>query len=452
MNSLCGLAILIIVFIFLLPFVNASPTGISGPAVIEPKYNIGAPWDTIKFGLNITDAEHDIVSVILYYSNETVPKNYVPVPMQLVSGNNRTGNWICQIPPQKNGTTIWYYACIIDSTGEKFCTPGPEHPRRFVIRVPSPKFVITNFIIERVDEKLLTADISVSFYIEWPEDVKSIRILYNNRWWDSGSVLINASRQRFRYSGQVSIKGLHLIGNAEEFPFDKYYLDINFTFLHFRYPFQAKVEFQFYTIDFGTYSDYYMWDYRYKVIIDKGEHSSIINIHIDFTRKMERTYFFTIPTLICFFLLGGSYLLDSDKELRSRLTIYLTIFVFVIGTFTENIRELIPNRVIGVTTAELLLNWLAVYSGIFAISSLFGNLLSKRYKKSYLIADFISIILVLLLFEFWPPVFRIKTPHETRVTTLFEQISNSIYRFLISLGIVFGFLIKLFMLLFQRKD
>lgn len=430
----------LLISLSLIPQVEASPTGVTGPTVIYPRSTIGAPWDTIRFGINVTDAEFEIANVTLFYSlNESTPSMYHQrVPMELVEGDNRTGSWICEILPQENGTTIFYYASVIDSKGYELSPISRmEESREFRIMVRSPKFNIIYFAIEKVDEKSLTVDIRASFHIYSTKYSDHAPVDLNNEYRDQKRLYIN-STDRFEYYEQLDVRGLHLIGDASAFPFDRYYLDLNFST-----PISADVDFFQHSIYLGEYSDYYIWDYDYSNLTLKKENSSLINIHINFERKIQNTFYVILPIIFCFFVLGGTYLLDSDKQLRSRLTIYLTLFVFVVG-FSTTIKDLVPLYVTGVTVAELTLNWLALYSMIFVISTFFGNFLMKQFDlqesiKRNLVNLTVDVISIEIIFFTFGAVV-VSAPHFSG--TLLQYIPHLGFKIAIILGLIYGTVIN----------
>jgi len=451
MNRTTPVFVLVSTFIVCTVFVGSvySSMGVHGPYIAYPKSSTGAPWDAIGFGIDVTNAEQEIANVTLFYSvNKTDPQTYVEVPMNLTKGDNRTGSWTCEIPPQENGTTIWYYASVLDVRGNDHSPISEfDQPREFRIQVFYPRLQVIFFRVKDINEKELTANIEVTFHIYRPEDKNLTRVYYNNKNVDVGDFEVEIA-QRFEFTEQKELK-LNLIGSAEEFPFDNYYMDIIFSTLY-----ETDVEFTPKQIYFGDYFDYYIWDYSYDNATEKFQQQSVINVHVYFKRKIERTYFFIIPTLVCFFLLGASHLLESTKRLTGRLTIYLTIFVFVASfSASEVLRDMIPLSAIGVNVAELTLNLLGAYSGIYSICTLIGNFASSISRRTRidpaLLADLAAIISALLIF-FSFPVFRIDVPFRKEVKSLYTQIPDLLFKGLILCGLIYGWIISFLKHIYER--
>lgn len=212
---------------------------------------------------------------------------------------------------------------------------------------------------------------------------------------------------------------MKLKGNSTAVPFDQYVLKLKFrTFI------ECKPETNFDNIYILDYNDLTKWDNSWDIDEEEGDHFSSITITNNLTRRIESAYIFVIPAMVCFFLLGGSHLICVRKKLANRLTIYLTIFVFLLGSFSINqiIRDMIPDVAYGITTAELVLAWLAGYLGVYLILSLLGNFcedLEIRGIKISLILDVIAFIIVLGLF-FFLPVINIQTPNYSEILSLYS--------------------------------
>jgi len=431
-----GLVLFTVVIACFVP--KASSMTVTMPYIVYPSSRPGAPWDKIKFLINVTGAENPITNVTLFYStNETTPRTYTKVPMELIHGDNFTGTWVCEIPPQKNGTMIYFYSTVIDSKGEDHSVITIDEPTRFEIAVYKPRFSIIFFSIEGIDEKNLLADIKLTFDIYWPNDYQKINIWLNNQNLEQRQLIISAT-ERFKFSGQLDVKGLKLSGDATQFPLDHYSLNLNFSV-----PFNATTTFLPKSIWFGTSADYYIWTYSYNNKTDCG-YFSTISVNTKIERRIEHANYYIFPILIYAFVLGSTYLLSSDDHIRSRLTVYLTLFVFA-WQYGNTIKDSIPTIAIGVTFAEIAMNWLAYFTGIYIIATFLGNFLMNRIEEKELekrifvdiSIDGIAIFLISLIFF---SIQILRTPFYTK--TLFQCIPNNL-GFIFYFGLVFGWALKL---------
>ena len=121
-----------------------------------------------------------------------------------------------------------------------------------------------------------------------------------------------------------TLKDLLLSGNPNSLIFNKYDLNLTFSVL-----FKSEAIIQIETISIADYNDRAIWNHTYSFGAKEGD-NSIIFINNSFQRRVESNYFFIIPSIAGFVLLGGSHLLPSTKVIKGRLTIYLTIFVFML--------------------------------------------------------------------------------------------------------------------------
>ena len=86
-----------------------------------------------------------------------------------------------------------------------------------------------------------------------------------------------------------------------------------------------------------------------------------------------------VPIFACFFLLGAAPLLDPEKDMRSRLTISLSLFVFS-STFMISIQGVLPYRST-LSFPELLLGILVFSNAVFGIFGLVGKYLTNGKPK-----------------------------------------------------------------------
>jgi hypothetical protein len=202
-------------------------------------------------------------------------------------------------------------------------------------------------------------------------------------------------------------------------PFDTYYLDINFSV-----PFSAIARFQPQFVSFFGYSSHYVWKYATgNSTYDNLPSGARINYHMNLDRRVENAYPVILPLAMAFLALGATVTVDSKEHLDVRATIYVALFVFVIG-FVPTINTLVPSRASGVTVAEITAYSLGTYLGIFLVCSILAHFPGKSTCSRFYtwaldaVASFAFLILLTTLHV-------VSTPYSSQ--TLFDLIpSNSI--------------------------
>jgi len=418
-----------------------------GPKVYV-KYSIGAPGEEFKIGFNITRSEKAVDNVLLYYSVVSLddPKpislsEYFHVHMILEDGNVHKGFWAYQFPGQENSTKVYFFVSVLDQNEEEMHSEAsPAYASQYNIYLKNPRFNILSFHIDSVNEKALTANITFQTQLITPYDTEKVTIIVDDQK-EQRDLLVTELIGRYELYGTFNLAGLHLWGKPTAIPFDSYFLNLTFSVF-----FKCKPISQIEQISIKDYNDRSIWGHKYNIDLEEKEFHTEIQINNFLQRKIESVYFFIIPTVTCFVLLGGSILLSSSKHIQSRLTIYLTIFVFLLGSFSVNeiIRDMIPTIAYGITTAELILTWLAAYAGIYGFFSLLGHFSGefeiKRVKLRVLL-DFLAFITVAYIF-LNVIVVRIESPYVSEISTLFEHISNHEFRIGVLLALSYGIIFQ----------
>ncbi len=72
----------------------------------------------------VTDIESGVENVMLLYGVGENPTSltYTPVIMHLILGDCYNGTYEGEIPPQENGTLVWYYISVSDKAGNSYET------------------------------------------------------------------------------------------------------------------------------------------------------------------------------------------------------------------------------------------------------------------------------------------------------------------------------------------
>ena len=418
---------------------RAEARTVTGPYLAFPMQPV-APWEEATIVTNITDYAVGTRNVALFYSTDpSPPRRYLAVNMTRIHGDKWNGDYAAQIPQQMNGTMVYFFTKITDGSGMTYESAYEEQsPGRYYVVAFYPRFEISQLFVENIDSKDLTVDLQVSFNIYYavPTEPDYITVQAQNRYWDL--FFINVPRspaERFSYDGQLDVRGFHMIGDAAAYPFDSYYVDINFTVL-----FPAETRFYPQTIFFFQYSNHYIWKYSTTNSTNGNiQPGARINYQMTLDRRVENTYPVILPLMVAFLALGATAMVDSDERLDVRSTIYVALFVFVIG-FVPTINTLVPSRASGVTVAEIASYSLGVYLGIFLVCSIFAHFLGKRGCSKMIrwgfdaFAGFASLILLTTL-----PV--VTTPYASQ--TLFDLIPSDslaalLFKATIFVGLLYG--------------
>lgn len=428
--------------------VPAAASEVVGPYVASPRLQPVSPWEEVTIMTNITDYEAGPRSVTLFYSTDrTPPRRYVSVPMSLVYGDNRSGSYSGQIPPQANQTDVYFFTSVVGGSGQGHKTPfDEENPNHYKVLVFPSEMILTYVHIQNVDPKGLTADLSVTFRVYLPfqgEPPKSIRIEATNEFWDREPIEIPLSpSEKYIYNLNAELKGFHLIGDASLFPLDRYYLDLNFTE-------PQRTALVTFAAGEGSFTDYpgiYVWDFSSRTFTDPtAPAGSRINIRIDLARRTENGYRLILP-LIFFFALLGSVPLVGRGYLPARATICIGVFTFSFGLYPSLIGVWIPLRASGVTLAETASWSLGIYAVILLMTSLLAGLVARdkdqKHGGSDLAFDLLGIFVTLfVLFQFKV----VATPYVKMA--LFDVASSASLAgfnsaWLIILALVWGVIIK----------
>jgi len=176
------------------------------------------------------------------------------------------------------------------------------------------------------------------------------------------------------FEGETGKTAWVLEGGGENFPFDSHYLRLRLYYTpllneslslkwgkaYFVGPRSSLFKEQWIQLE-SSIPRYYDW--------------SINEVRFEIKRTPNNWLpaFLTIlvPIFGCFFLLGAAPLLDPEKDMRSRLTISLSLFVFS-STFMISIQGVLPYRS-SLSFPELLLGILVFSNAVFGIFGLVGK-------------------------------------------------------------------------------
>jgi hypothetical protein len=288
-----------------------------------------------------------------------------------------------------------------------------------VIVLPS-SFEIVLVGIKNIDRKQLTVDLEVALRIYKPlagDQPKSMPIQMFNDHWDFRSIDVPlSSSEKYEYYLTTDLNGIHLIGDASLYPFDNYYLGLNFTG-----PPTATASMNSNYVGPYQGSEHYIWEFNSTSIVDIGEYFSTIRVRIDFNRRLENAYYVFLPLVFGFFILGGTPMLSIGKNLQARLTTYVALFVFAMQ-YAFTINSAVPIRASGVTLAEIALISLACYIAVYIVASIVGNFLIGRNGRHEAILSWAADVMgASLVFYLLFCLVLVRTPYDQR--TLFDAVS-----------------------------
>lgn len=441
-------------FAIIIPY--ASATSITYHRVIS-KWTIGAPWEPIKFGVNITDSSVDILNVTLFCSlNTTDIESYTKIQMELAEGNLRNGFWSYTLPGQPNSTDV-YYAYAVYFVDGSYDGPIPQLDYPYVWRVRSPQrgFRLNYIGIKNVDPFELTVDLDCNFIIIWDSDLESVTVRVYNRISEhylSELRFVNVPQKgnRYEYIDTVHLDDLELSGDPSSFPFDAYFLDLEFELLGTD---KSEMGVQ----DFRLWEPFsYTWDFSYDkpTITDQK-----INIKFYFERRIQNALNTLLPLGICLFVLGATPMISSYKHLRARLAIYIALFVFLLN-FTGYIKNYVPLKALGVSFAETAFLILSLFVGIYLISSVIGNYLgscldegktedkTRRFLTKEMVGastDFVAVLLSIGV-----ALFLVVVKSNSTSKTLFDLMPEIRFQIIFLIALCYGLILEISIAVFRQ--
>lgn len=425
---------------------NTSAESITWNRVIS-KWVVGAPWEPIRFGVNVSNSGIDVLNVTLFYSINSaipiplaIPTSFSMVAMQLAEGDLRSGFWTYTLFGQPNSTSVYYaYAVYYVDGSYDGPVPSLDQPYRWEVYSPERVFTLTYLGIANVDPTTLTVDIECSFNIVWDSNPDSLQIEVFNKvndyyYTDQQYVTVSSiSNLRYQYSGSVRIDNLHLIGDPSLFPFDSYSLQ-----LEFRLYGADRSETTVQNIGFLE-STTNVWNFSY----DKPTAANdTITAKFQFERRVQNAFTVLIPLLTCCFLLGASLLLSSLEYLTARLTIYIALLFFLFN-FTSNIRAYVPETALGTSFAEMVFLYMPVFVGIYVVLSILGrwvsDFLSQDSRKFIVVMllDFVAVLSAVTVFACWNVVQSTYTS-KTLIDMMPDYLWKAAFLLALSFGLIFN--------------
>ena len=442
--KLCPLIILLIIAMVSILGATQIPKASAGNITFNrviSKWGVGAPWEPIKFGVNVSNSGIDVLNVTLFYSINSaipipleIPTSFSMVAMHLEEGDLRSGFWTYTLPGQPNSTSVFYAYAVYYVDGS--CdgpVPSLDQPMLWEVYSPERVFTLIYLGIANVDPTTLTVDIECSFNIVWDSSPDSLQIEVRKKndgyYTDQQYVTIPSTSLRYQYSGSARIDNLHLIGDPSLFPFDNYTL---------------QPEFRLFGADrSGTTvqnigvleSITYVWNLPHNEITAAND---TVTAKLEFGRRPQNAFTILIPLFTCCFLLGASLFLSSLKCLTARLTIYVA-FLFFLFSFMSNVRAYVPVTALGTSFAEMAFLYMSLFVGIYLVLSILGRWVSdflSQDSRKLIVAtflDFVAVFSVVAISACWNVVQSIYTSK-----TLIGMIPNYWWKALFLFGLSFG--------------
>ena len=373
---------------------------ISGIEIVEPPPPHITPWDSVQIRAQIKDSGSGVENATLLYGlsepyDETTRALFLKASMILTDGDKHNGTYVSEIPPQQNNTIVWYYIEANDVAGNKRTSDYSGYE----VFLSTRSWLSVIVQIAEIDTKDLSATLNVFFSARLPSPFEQgflVMHAYNARRNQSYANFdifeVNLSpTERFWYQSTTTWK-VSLRGNPNCFPYDRYTLELTFV------AWWSKIDdLQINDPFFNDYRLSFVWEDP-KILNKATNHTSEypeVSVNLQLNRNADDRLPVILPILALFFMLGATLSVDSKTHLRSRLTVYLTSFVFIVGFF-YTIASLVPLR-FGFTIAELMVITLTLATVALVVASFISASLSE-HRCQVLISACVDIAAVLVIF------------------------------------------------------
>ena len=331
------------------------------------------PSENVTISALISDDGSGVRNASLFYGigNDPYDMNYNQTQMVENNPDNYTGT----IPPFSNGTRVYYYVVAYDNSNNSV----QENSRyNYFVFTSDQCYINIEINVKNIYMNNLTATVDISVSGMLPGDEQPLYIEM-----DSPPYYIlqvnESSTQRFWYQGTIE-NTFYLSGNPNLYPYDSYLM--NFSFKIFYSQPQSLKTSTFITQPFyrnnwnGQYIYYNTTDSASRTPLFAGYPVLVSTLTID--RNIYGDVFPLILLItMLFFVLGGTLLIDPTR-LGERLTVLLTIFIFMAGFYFSQ-SSAVPSY--GFTTAERLLLSLVSGSALFAVASLLSASVNSHLKN-----------------------------------------------------------------------
>jgi hypothetical protein len=158
--------------------------------------------------------------------------------MQSLAGNSTNGTWDYDIPPQLNGTTIYFAIFVFDNSGLNSSYPSTvpfSRPQSILIEYPSEAYlssVVININSLTITDVQQQANVSVQMVAYLPSVPDKyyilVAVLANGYGWIP-NLGLNELGSRFYYQGQTSSIVYLSGGSTGQIPYDTYTLNLTLT-------------------------------------------------------------------------------------------------------------------------------------------------------------------------------------------------------------------------------
>jgi len=372
--------------------------------IVNPNRPI-APWESVEATAFVEDRGSGIKNVTLSYSTdkpllyENFPRtNIVTLPMRFRSGTKFSGLFECSIPRQPNGTWVYLEITAFDLADNQRQLWGS-----YLVNFPLSRLPYWNCDIDILDIVMqnITATIRISLQAEIPleQEPKTITVFVSSSsWGGERGVTLGLTDRRYAYKGEL-IDSVGLRGEPRYFPLETYHVWFNFTLDVARFGFNGSNVESFY-----NYAGFSKPMYKPQwndpdTSFAHGDKKGLcyLTASIKLTRRDQSIYTVLLPILTAVFVLGGTLLLGYRKEdLSNKLTVYLTLFVFIVGYFF-NISSLIPFR-LTYSIPELLLDLVMIGTATFMVLSVYLSRLPETSPDKGVKVDLVALFFTAAVF------------------------------------------------------
>ncbi len=359
------------------------------------------PWDIVNITAYISDNESGIKEAWIYYTVGETPtgKEFNRTDMKLVDGDIYNGVYTGFLPPQPEGTLVWYYLNISDNAGNYIIYPNYESYEMY--KVSKQYSSISVGYIEIIDinprNRSIALKVSLIMILPSSDEYEKINVWINqiseNR--AINTIFIPVPRESGRFQYKI-IKTLYfsLLGEPEKFPQDRYKLTLNFTF-HW-----SRVD----KLHGGPIIISRELSEAWDIINSERELEPelynetlpmiLYNITIERAPKSKVPFELLLYSIV---ILAAMTLVLPPSELGKRIEIYVGLFVFNF-TFLFSIRDYLPLTP-RFTYAEMTIMFTTMFIAVVTVASILAYLIEKRNVKhkniwGILIETFFLIVII----------------------------------------------------------
>lgn len=379
--------------------------------------------------------------------------------MNLTIGTLRNGFWNYTLDGQKNGTIIYYSYEVIFEDGT-YQGPFLFQPYSYSIYLPTQKFEITSFEVHNLNPLALTVDLRIGFNIVYWSDADSLSIELRNKvekYYLLQIIPVNISQagvnNRFEFREVVEVKNLSLVGEGKDFPFDEYFLNVEFGL------FKKDIEYILKNQGIYKYFPNQTFDITFtqrpELVGNLSSYDRRIEMKCGFKRNFHNFISIVAPLSMMFILVGSSTLIGSSKHLSEKLALYTALFVFALTFSSFNV----PTEYVGNNFIETSYLFASIFAGIFAFFSIIDFYLCREKNKRKYIGKHELKNFTNLNIEILGPIISaifliifVTYPYVVITDTFSDKMIFMIFQFIIISFLFIGFILKILIAHIRKKQ